>query len=570
MQHQLDAISKRLDTEAKAKGKQSHGHDHGSSKKNQEDKALDPNLAMLKLTLPSFKGEADPSVFLNWIAKVDHIFDLYSVKGHLREKLVCLALEGQAKQWLRRRYLIMASPASTWEHFRDISYECFVPPYYHRDLLIKFQQLTQDRRSVEEYARELEVLLHCANLKENNHEKIVRFISGLNSNIQDIIEFHDDETLDVVVRRAMKVEKKLLKKEACHNKISKSSRGVFYKSSSSKDKTKDVSKEAINKSSSNHSSSPPKSSFRPSHIKFFKCLGHGHIAFACPNKRAMCIRGEEVVTDDSPPSSPSHTSHSSSSSSEDEYKVSFDGDLLVIRRLLGQVHKDFDTTQRENIFHTRCLIASKVCSMIIAKGSCTNVASTRVVDKLKLPTIAHAKPYKLQWLSEEGEILVKKKVHISFSISKYQDEVLCDVVPMEATHILLGRPWQFDRNVQHDGLTNRMSFTYQGCKYEEAEWYWFAFISYSIKKLIHKNEEAGKEENVNSRLSLCLILRAAKLNITDFFKELPQFVVKAGPTLSNIYGTYWENKLEAKEIHANVIHLKILSKPFVYISLIYI
>ncbi|XP_017428589.1 uncharacterized protein LOC108336627 [Vigna angularis] len=97
-------------------------------------------------------------------------------------------------------------------------------------------------------------------------------------------------------------------------------------------------------------------------------------------------------------------------------------------------------------------------------GSCTNVANTRVIDKLKLPTIAHAKPYKLQWLSEEGEILVNKQVHISFSIGKCQDEVLCDVVPMEATHILLGRLWQFHRNVQHDGLTNRMSFTYQGRK----------------------------------------------------------------------------------------------------------
>ncbi|XP_068337783.1 retinoblastoma-related protein 1-like isoform X2 [Pyrus communis] len=30
----------------------------------------------------------------------------------------------------------------------------------------------------------------------------------------------------------------------------------------------------------------------------------------------------------------------------------------------------------------------------------------------------------------------------------------------------------------------------------------------------------------------------------DFFKELPQFVVKAGSILSNIYGVDWENKLE--------------------------
>ncbi|RDX70063.1 hypothetical protein CR513_50727, partial [Mucuna pruriens] len=34
---------------------------------------------------------------------------------------------------------------------------------------------------------------------------------------------------------------------------------------------------------------------------------------------------------------------------------------------------------------------------------------------------------------------------INITLGKYNDEMLCDVVPMEATHILLGRPWQFDR-----------------------------------------------------------------------------------------------------------------------------
>jgi len=57
-----------------------------------------------------------------------------------------------------------------------------------------------------------------------------------------------------------------------------------------------------------------------------------------------------------------------------------------------------------------------------------------------LSTISHARPYKLQWLSEVGGIIVNKQVLIAFSIDKYKDEVLCDVVPMEVTHILLGRP----------------------------------------------------------------------------------------------------------------------------------
>ena len=62
------------------------------------------------------------------------------------------------------------------------------------------------------------------------------------------------------------------------------------------------------------------------------------------------------------------------------------------------------------------------------------MAITKVMDKLGLKTIPHAKPYKLSWLSEEGEIKVDKQVLINF-IGNYKDEVLCDLVPMEATHI---------------------------------------------------------------------------------------------------------------------------------------
>ena len=51
-----------------------------------------------------------------------------------------------------------------------------------------------------------------------------------------------------------------------------------------------------------------------------------------------------------------------------------------------------------------------------------------------------------------------KQVEVNLSIGKYNDNVLCDVVPMEVTHILLGRPWQFDTKVIHDGFTNKIFF----------------------------------------------------------------------------------------------------------------
>jgi hypothetical protein len=137
--------------------------------------------------------------------------------------------------------------------------------------------------------------------------------------------------------------------------------------------------------------------------------------------------------------------------------------VLVIKRSLNvQTKEDDGEQQRKNIFHTRCLINDKVCSMIIDSGSCTNVVSVTLVRKLGLNTIKHERPYQLQWLNECGVVRVNRQVMISFSVGKYKDEVLCDVVPMYATHLLLMRPWQFDRKAKQDGFKNMYSLEKDG------------------------------------------------------------------------------------------------------------
>ena len=125
-----------------------------------------------------------------------------------------------------------------------------------------------------------------------------------------------------------------------------------------------------------------------------------------------------------------------------------------------QATREDEEKQRENIFHTRCHVKNKICSVIIDGGSCTNVASITMVEKLGLPTIKHPRPYKLQWLNDSGEIRVNRQMLVSFRIGRYEDEVLCDMVPMHAGHLLLGRPWQFDRRVKHDGFPNKYSLVH--------------------------------------------------------------------------------------------------------------
>ena len=51
-----------------------------------------------------------------------------------------------------------------------------------------------------------------------------------------------------------------------------------------------------------------------------------------------------------------------------------------------------------------------------------------------------------------------------FSIGTYADFVDCDVVPMQACSLLLGRPWQHDREFGHYGRTNHYSLVHNGKK----------------------------------------------------------------------------------------------------------
>ena len=111
-------------------------------------------------------------------------------------------------------------------------------------------------------------------------------------------------------------------------------------------------------------------------------------------------------------------------------KYAVQGELMVARRALTVHAKEDDYVQWEKIFHTRYHVQNKVCSVIIDGGSCTNVASTTLVEKLGMLINKHPRPYKLQWLNDSGEVRVNKQVLISFSIEKYEDEVLRDVVPM--------------------------------------------------------------------------------------------------------------------------------------------
>ncbi|XP_035548680.1 uncharacterized protein LOC118349195, partial [Juglans regia] len=354
----------------------------------------------------------------------------------------------------RRNY---ERPIETWGELKALMRRRFVPSHYYRDLFQKLQNLTQGSRSVEDYHKEMEVAMIRANVEEDREATMARFLSGLNRDIANVIELQHYVEIEDMVHMAMKVERQLKRKgTARYTTVSSTTwKSKWDRNDPAEAKRKTEPPKGKDEGTSNK----PKVESQPSRnrdIKCFKCLGSGHIASQCPNRRVMIMRDNgEVMTESEDDSD--EVPELDDASDDDGVVYPVTGESLVARRALNaHIKVDDAEQQRENIFHTRCHVNNKVCSMIIDGGSCTNVASTTLVEKLNLPTLKHSRPYKLQWLNDCGEVRVDKQVLVTFSIGKYQDEVLCDVVPMHAGHILLGRPWQYDRREFEDVFPEEM------------------------------------------------------------------------------------------------------------------
>jgi hypothetical protein len=92
--------------------------------------------------------------------------------------------------------------------------------------------------------------------------------------------------------------------------------------------------------------------------------------------------------------------------------------------------------------------------VIIDSGRTNNLVSMKMVENLKLETTTHPSPHRVLWLQKRHQVMVSRQCKVEFKIGSYKDEVLCDVIPMDVCHILLGRPWKYDMNFIHDGRKN--------------------------------------------------------------------------------------------------------------------
>jgi len=142
----------------------------------------------------------DPDSFLDWLRTVERVFDYKDVPHEKKVKLMALKLRKYASIWwanlVAKRARKGKAKIRSWDQMRDKLKDKFLPSHYIKDNYLKLHNLKQGAKNVEEYTREFEQLLFKCDLKEDETQTLVRYLSGLDEHIAHVIELHPYSSLD--------------------------------------------------------------------------------------------------------------------------------------------------------------------------------------------------------------------------------------------------------------------------------------------------------------------------------------------------------------------------------------
>jgi anaerobic selenocysteine-containing dehydrogenase len=161
--------------------------------------------------MPKFKGEEDVDAYIDWELKVEKIFRIHNYSEEKKVAMASLEFEDYANIWwedLQGNRAKRDEPLiDTWQDMKVAMYQRFVPDHYRQDLFNKLQNLKQGFKSVEEYYKEMEMIMMRGEVQELDEQTMARFLNGLNKPIKKIVDFQPYKSLVELLHQATKAER---------------------------------------------------------------------------------------------------------------------------------------------------------------------------------------------------------------------------------------------------------------------------------------------------------------------------------------------------------------------------
>ena len=103
-----------------------------------------------------------------------------------------------------------------------------MPNRYYKDLHLKLQSLNRGSKSVDEYYKEMEIMMIQGNVTKDSEAMMARFLNGLNKEIANVVELQHYIELEDMVHMAMKVERQIKRRgSTCFQTKSASSSSIW-------------------------------------------------------------------------------------------------------------------------------------------------------------------------------------------------------------------------------------------------------------------------------------------------------------------------------------------------------
>ena len=170
--------------------------------------------------------------------------------------------------------------------------------------------------------------------------------------------------------------------------------------------------------------------------------------------------------------------------------------------------------------------------MVIDGGSIDNLVSIEMVEKMSLKKVKHPVPYKVSWLHKGHQILVSEQCEVDLQVGTYKDKIVCDIIPMDVRHVLLGRPWQYDKKVVHEGRRNYCSFKKDGMKHVLLPLQEGGIVEQQATKVVMLTSKKYLQQLEEEELSYVVMCEPkvviTKIIVSDLLEEIQGMLVEFG------------------------------------------